>query len=77
MDIHRIRYFSTLVELKHVRKAAAVLNINPASLSKAIKVLEHEVGFKLIVPAGRGIEITDRGLRLYRRSLALLQEYIR
>jgi DNA-binding transcriptional LysR family regulator len=61
--------------MKHVRKAADLLNMNPASLSKAIKVLEHEAGFKLVVPSGRGIEITDRGMRLYRQSQSLLQEF--
>jgi len=75
MDLNRIRYFSVLAGLKHVRKAADLLGMNPASLSKAIKVLEHEVGFKLLVPVGRGIEITDRGMKLYRQSRALLQEY--
>lgn len=76
MDIDRIRYFSVLAELKHVRKAAELLKINPASLSRAIKVLESEVGFKLLVPDGRGIEITDKGMSFSRQSRGLLQEYL-
>jgi DNA-binding transcriptional LysR family regulator len=76
MDMTRIRYFSVLAELKHVRKAAEALKINPASLSKAIKLLEHEVGFKLIVPSGRGIEITDQGVRFNRQAQGLLHEYL-
>lgn len=75
MDIVRIRYFSALAELEHVRKAAEVLGINSATLSRAIKVLEHEVGFKLIAPSGRGIEITEQGKQFYRQSRALIQEY--
>jgi DNA-binding transcriptional LysR family regulator len=76
MDLNRVRYFSILAEQKHVRKAAEILKINPASLSKAIRLLEHEVGFKLVIPFGRGIEITDRGINFYRQSQKLLQEYV-
>jgi DNA-binding transcriptional LysR family regulator len=75
MDINRIRYFSALAELQHVRRAAEVLGINSATLSRAIKVLEHEVGFKLIAPSGRGIEITDKGKTFYKQSRILLQEF--
>lgn len=73
--MNRIRYFSVLVESRHVRKAAEILHMNPASLSRAIKILEDEVGFKLVMPVGRGIEITDRGMTLYKKSRRLLEEY--
>jgi DNA-binding transcriptional LysR family regulator len=75
MDINRIRYFAAVAESQHVRKAAEVLKINPATLSRAIKLLEHEVGFRLTVSAGRGIHVTDKGMRLYRQSKALLREF--
>ena len=75
MDITRIRYFSALAELQHVRRAAEVLGINSATLSRAIKVLEQEVGFKLIAPSGRGIELTERGREFCQQSRALLQEH--
>lgn len=75
MDINRIRYFAAVAESQHIRKAAEVLKINPATLSRAIKVLEHEVGLKLIISSGRGIQITDQGMRLYRQSKTLLREF--
>lgn len=75
MDITRIRYFSALAELQHVRRAAEVLGINAATLSRAIKVLEHEVRLKLIAPSGRGIEVTDEGRAFYRRIQPLLREF--
>ena len=77
MDINRIRYFAAVAESQHIRKAAEVLKINPATLSRAIKLLEHEVGFRLIVSSGRGIQVTDKGMRLYRQSKTLLQEFER
>lgn len=75
MDMNRLRYFSVLVQTKHVRRASDVLGLNPASLSRAIKLLEQEVGFKLLTPAGRGIEITDRGMALCRQSRELIAAY--
>lgn len=77
MDINRIRYFCVVAETRHLRKAAEILNMNPGSLSKAIKTLEEESGLTLITPSGRGIQITDTGLEFYRSSLKLLSEYER
>jgi len=64
MDFDRLRYFSTIAETKSMRKAAELLHISPAALSKAVKQLELEAGAKLIVPSGRGIAITDAGVRI-------------
>jgi DNA-binding transcriptional LysR family regulator len=75
MDINKIRYFAAVAESQHIRKAAEVLNINPATLSRAMKLLEQEAGFRLIVSSGRGIQVTDKGMRLYRQSKALLREF--
>jgi DNA-binding transcriptional LysR family regulator len=61
MDSNRLKYFIVLNETESVRKAAEILNISPAALSKSIKLLEHEVGTSLIVPSGRGISITAEG----------------
>ena len=46
-------------------------------MSKAISVLETELGLKLLRPEGRGIEITPEGLRIYQSSAPLLDEFRR
>ncbi|HEX7676068.1 MAG TPA: LysR family transcriptional regulator [Bdellovibrio sp.] len=77
MSIDRLRYFAAVVETKNLRKAAELVGISPPSMSKAISVLEDELGFKLIHPEGRGIGITPKGLQVYRNSTSLLEEHRR
>lgn len=77
MSIDRIRYFAAVVETKNLRQAAELVGISPPSMSKAISVLEDELGFKLIHPEGRGIGITPKGLKIYKNSTSLLEEHRR
>jgi len=77
MNIDRLKYFAAVVESKNLRKAAELVGIAPASMSKAISTLAADVGFELIRPEGRGIEITEKGLELYRSSATLLDEFRR
>lgn len=73
MDSTRLRYFVTVSETASIRKAAELLRLSPAALSKAISILEDEVGFQLCVPLGRGIAITDRGRELATKAKPLLE----
>jgi DNA-binding transcriptional LysR family regulator len=73
MDSNRLKYFIVLNETESVRKAAEILNISPAALSKAIKQLEFEVGTTLIVPSGRGISITAEGRLIARQVQPILE----
>lgn len=75
MSIDRIRYFAAVVETKNLRKAAELVGISPPSMSKAISVLEYELGHKLTHADGRGIGITPKGLEIYKASVPLLEEY--
>jgi len=77
MSIDRIRYFAAVVETHNLRKAAEMVGISPPSMSKAISVLEDELGYRLLHPEGRGIGITPKGLEIYRLSASLLDEYKR
>jgi DNA-binding transcriptional LysR family regulator len=77
MSIDRIRYFVAVVETKNLRKAAELVGISPPSMSKAISLLEEELGFKLIHPEGRGIGITPKGVQVYQNATPLLEEHRR
>lgn len=74
MVVDRLRYFSVVASTQNMRKAAELLHISPAALSKSIKVLEDELKIKLIAPSGRGIIITDNGIALANRAQHLLNE---
>lgn len=74
MDLNRLRYFSVVAETGSVRRAAELLHLSPTALSKAVKVLEREVGVRLVRPQGRGIALTDEGRMLARRAAPVLAE---
>ncbi len=73
MDSNRLRYFLVVTETESLRKAAEALHISAGALSKAIKQLEYETGTTLLVPAGRGIVITEDGRELARRGQPLIE----
>jgi DNA-binding transcriptional LysR family regulator len=66
MDSNRLRYFLVVNETGSIRKAAELLYLSPAALSKAIKQFESELGVSLLSPSGRGIVITEEGKELAR-----------
>ncbi|MEZ4749057.1 MAG: LysR family transcriptional regulator [Bdellovibrionota bacterium] len=73
MDATRLKYFTTVAQTGSLRAASELLHLSPAALSKAIKLLEHEVGVPLLTPAGRGVMLTDRGRELARKASPLLE----
>ncbi|MFG1499503.1 LysR family transcriptional regulator [Halobacteriovorax sp. XZX-3] len=74
MDTNKIRHFKSLVQTKNMREAAQILGISHAGLSKSIKSLEQELGVDLITKDGRGIKITQAGLRIAQEIDRLLLE---
>jgi DNA-binding transcriptional LysR family regulator len=75
MDSNRLRYFQVIHETGSIRKAAEMLRLSPAALSKAMKLLQEEAGIALITPSGRGILVTDAGKELARLSKPLLDSF--
>lgn len=74
MDFYRLRYFCTVAETQSVHRAAELLRLSPAAISKSLKILEEEVGQKLLLPAGRGITLTENGRVFARRATEILRQ---
>lgn len=74
METNRLRQFRVIVETGHLRQSADLLGISHSGLSKSMKLLELELGYKIFHPSGRGLVITDRGQQLYNDSGPLLKE---
>lgn len=68
METNRLKQFCTIVETRNLRKAAELLGISHSGLSKSMRALESETQMRLFLPSGRGLAITDEGMRLYERS---------
>ncbi|QRG04649.1 LysR family transcriptional regulator [Xanthobacter dioxanivorans] len=75
MDLRQLRTFVHVAELKSFTKAASLLNISQPALSRQMRLLEEELGTKLLHRTGRGIWVTNDGLALLERCTALLNEF--
>lgn len=55
MNDHKIRYLKEIVKVKSINKAAKSLFLSPAALSTALKSLEKELGFTLLIRTKAGV----------------------
>ena len=76
MDIDRVRYFHVFVETGSLVGASEILHISQPALSKAIKLLEHEVGTKLVEAEGRGLRLTPAGTAFKKETASLLEQWL-
>lgn len=68
MDIRQLRYFLAIAEEENITKAAEKLHIAQPPLSQQLKLLEEELGIKLIERNTRKIQLTDVGKKLQHRA---------
>jgi DNA-binding transcriptional LysR family regulator len=73
MDLRRLKTFVTVAEHGTVSKAADVLHITQPALSRQIRGLEQELGFKLFGRTGRRLVLTPRGEQLLGDCRSLLR----
>ncbi|MEM7036977.1 MAG: LysR family transcriptional regulator [Bacteroidota bacterium] len=79
MELRQLRYFVTLAETLHFGKAAEMLHMSQPPLSRAIKNLEEDLGYRLLERTRRKVELTPEGRFLYDEAQRLLERtrYIR
>ncbi len=73
MDIKQLTYFVTIVEEGTITHAANKLHMAQPPLSTQLKLLEDELGIKLIERGARKIKLTDAGKILYKRAKHILE----
>ena len=69
MDLRQLKNFITIVEEGNISAAAKKLHISQPPLSLPLKLLEEEVGIKLIVRGARKCTLTDAGRIFYNRAV--------
>lgn len=69
-----LRAFETAARTGSLTRAAEALNLTHGAISHQIKALEADFGVRLIERAGRGIRLTDEGIRFAARVRAALTE---
>lgn len=62
--LNALRAFEATARLNSVSLAAEALHVTHGAVSRQIKVLETHLGVALFVKDGRGIKLTDAGIRL-------------
>ena len=73
MDIRQLRYFQAIAEEGQISKAAKRLHMAQPPLSQQLKMLETELGAKLLERGPRKILLTAAGRLLQERSAQLLE----
>jgi DNA-binding transcriptional LysR family regulator len=73
MDIKQLTYFITIVEEGNITRAANKLHMAQPPLSTQLKLLEDELGTKLMERGARKISLTDAGKILYKRAKHILE----
>lgn len=70
MELYQLRYFQTVAEVGTLRDAAEKLAVSQSAVSRAIAMLESEIGVELFTRRGRANELNRFGHEFLRTSLA-------
>ncbi|MEO8753352.1 MAG: transcriptional regulator GcvA [Casimicrobiaceae bacterium] len=69
-----LRAFEAAARELSLTRAAQSLNLTHGAISHQIKALESDLGVRLVARAGRGIRLTDEGVRFAQRVRGALTE---
>lgn len=74
MLLKQMKYFITVIECHSFTKAAEMCYISQSAISQQIRLLEEELGVKLIKRENRKFSLTSAGEYFYCHSLGILDE---
>lgn len=75
MKFNTLEYFITLSESKSINEAARKLYISQPSLTKALQLLEEEVGTPLFQRSSAGIALTPAGQKMLPEAKQVMEYY--
>ena len=74
MDLHQLRCFVAAAEELHFGRAAHRLEMMPSALGRYIRLLEDDLGTRLMTRTTRSVTLTDDGAVLLREARSLLAQ---
>jgi len=69
MDIRQLRYFTVIAEEKNISQAARKLHMSQPPLSQQLKLMEDELGVRLVHREGKKLRLTEAGKKLYHHAV--------
>lgn len=72
MDLHQLRCFVAVAEELHFGRAAQRLGMLPSALGRHVRLLEEDLGTRLLTRTTRSVALTDDGACLLDEARALL-----
>ncbi|ART75000.1 LysR family transcriptional regulator [Sutcliffiella horikoshii] len=69
MDIRQLRYFTVIAEEKNISQAARKLHMSQPPLSQQLKLMEEELGIRLVHREGKRLRLTEAGVKLYHHAV--------
>jgi DNA-binding transcriptional LysR family regulator len=73
MDIRQLKYFLAIAEEGQITSAAKKLQMAQPPLSQQLKLLEEELGVKLVERGPRSVQLTDAGIILRNRAQQIIE----
>ncbi|MEM8981462.1 MAG: LysR family transcriptional regulator [Pseudomonadota bacterium] len=74
MDFRQLRYLLVIADLGSFTKAAEQIPLAQSALSRHMRLLEEELGVKLLIRTGRGVTLTEQGEYLRDRARSVLEQ---
>jgi LysR family nitrogen assimilation transcriptional regulator len=74
MDIKQLEYFVRVAENGSFSRAALALDVAQSALSRQVRALEVELRETLLIRNGRGVALTEAGVRLHAHAVIVLQQ---
>src|ERR1700760_4448703 len=74
MDLHQLRCFVAAAEELHFGRAAQRLEMLPSALGRFIRLLEEDLGTRLMTRTTRSVTLTDDGTALLKEARSLLAQ---
>ncbi|PKH23630.1 LysR family transcriptional regulator [Enterobacterales bacterium CwR94] len=74
MELHQLRCFITVAEELHFGHAAQRLNMLPSALGRHVRLLEEDLGTRLLSRSTRNVALTSAGSRLLTEARELVAQ---
>jgi DNA-binding transcriptional LysR family regulator len=74
MDLHQLRCFVAAAEELHFGRAAQQLDMMPSALGRHVRMLENDLGTRLLTRTTRSVALTDDGAAFLKQAHELLAQ---